>query len=154
MIANSLICNGNARILGKLYCNDLGVTNDVTFKGLTADTVTTIGALTSGGNLTVNGLNIYLGTKKAIFTNNTSDTYLRINDGGAFTAGVYFGSVAPVRVDKELQVGSSGTYFKSNSTATTIKNLVATDGAVANLTSDNAFVRDTLRVNVFEQNVV
>ena len=153
MIANSLICNGNARILGKLYCNDLGVTNDVTFKGLTADTVTTIGALTSGGNFTVNGLNIYLGAKKAIFTT-TTDNWLRINDGGAFTAGVYFGSAAPVRVDNELQVGSSGTYFKSNSTATTIKNLVATDGAVANLTADNAFVRDTLRVNVFEQNVV
>ena len=54
---------------------------------------------------------IYLNSKKAFTIN---DKWLRINDGGGFTDGIYCGS-SLLRTDGQIQVGSSGTNFYANS---------------------------------------
>lgn len=133
-ILSNLLVNGTSRLLGKLYCSDLDVSSD----------------LSINGKLSIPYTGLYIAGKKAIWSNSATDTWLRINYSN-FSSGVYFsGSV--VRTDGEFQVGSSGTYFKSNSTETRIANLVSPNGNITTLRSgsgtfDNLNVVNTLRSN-------
>lgn len=136
-ILSNLLVNGTSRLLGKLYCSDLDVSAD----------------LTIGGKLSIPYTGIYIAGKKAIWSDSATDTWLRIN-GTNFSSGVYFGS-SKLRTDGELQVGNNGTYFKSNSTATTIANLVATTGTITTLKTGtgnftNVNVSNVLRANRFD----
>ena len=68
------------------------------------------------GNTSINGTisgmtSLTMNSKVAI---KTSDSYLRINDTGAFSSGVYFGS-SVIRTDGSLQVGSSGSILNVKS---------------------------------------
>lgn len=79
---NSLIVNGSARILGTLYANNLNVSGTTTFVNISAS-----GNITATGNVTANGAlysginGLYVNNKKVIYTNSTTDTWLRINAG-------------------------------------------------------------------------
>ena len=64
-----------------------------------------------------------------------SDNWLKFNQTGNFTSGVYFGS-SVVRTDGSLQVGSNGEYFNASSSKITAgKRLFATRGVYAALGS-------------------
>lgn len=75
-----------------------------------ADDVYTDAALHIAENTAANAL-LYLNKKLAL---KGTDTWLRINDTGAFTSGSYFGSTL-VRTDGQFQVGSGGSKFYANS---------------------------------------
>ena len=94
-ILNNLIVNGSARILGKLYVNDIDVGGTASFDSISTTTLTSIGTITAGTNLYANGGYLYLNNKLAL---NGSDSWLRINPGQAFTSGVYLGT-SIVRTD-------------------------------------------------------
>ena len=136
-ILSNLLVNGTSRLLGKLYCSDLDVSSD----------------LSISGKLSIPYTGLYINGKKAIWSDSTTDTWLRIN-GTNFSSGIYLGS-SRLRTDGELQVGNSGTYFKSNSTATTIANLVSPSGNITTLRSgsgtfDDVNVTNTLRATRFD----
>ena len=123
---------------------DLVVSGNTTF-----DTITATGNITTNAAFYSSISGLYVNNKQAIFASTASDTWLRINANKAFTSGTYYGS-SVVRTDGELQVGSSGAYLKSNSSNTTIANLVAPVASIASITGtkgiyDNFQVLDELR---------
>ena len=114
-ILNNLIVYGESRLLGKLYCNDINIGNDLTVAGTTYSE----GPLHVGKNTAANA-KIFLNNKIAM---RGTDAWLRINDAGTgetkFSSGVYFGS-SLVRTDGSLQVGNNGAYLNISSSAGTI----------------------------------
>jgi len=79
----------------------LAVSGSSTFGALTASSVTSTGNITASGAF-YSGINgLYINNKQAIRTSSTTDTWLRINEGKPFSAGVFFGS-SVVRTDGEL----------------------------------------------------
>lgn len=156
MIASNLLVNGAARFLQQAYFTDISVSGTASLASLSAT-----GDITAGGNLYSTTGNLYL--KNLLAINGQSDTWLRINANNAFTSGIYFGT-SIVRTDGTLQVGSSGAYLKSNSTNTTIANLVApiatiTTGAITTLTAsdvnaNNVSVANNLHATHFDLQTV
>lgn len=156
MIASNILCNSVSRFLGQAYFTDISVSGTASLASLSAT-----GDITAGGNLYSTTGNLYL--KNLLAINGQSDTWLRINANNAFTSGIYFGT-SIVRTDGTLQVGSSGAYLKSNSTNTTIANLVApiatiTTGAITTLTAsdvnaNNVSVANNLHATHFDLQTV
>lgn len=156
MIASNLLVNGAARFIQQAYFTDISVSGTASLASLSAT-----GDITAGGNLYSTTGNLYL--KNLLAINGQSDTWLRINANNAFTSGIYFGT-SIVRTDGTLQVGSSGAYLKSNSTNTTIANLVAptatiTTGAITTLTAsdvnaNNVSVANNLHATHFDLQTV
>ena len=156
MIASNILCNSVSRFLGQAYFTDISVSGTALLASLSAT-----GDITAGGNLYSTTGNLYL--KNLLAINGQSDTWLRINANNAFTSGIYFGT-SIVRTDGTLQVGSSGAYLKSNSTNTTIANLVAptatiTTGAITTLTAsdvnaNNVSVANNLHATHFDLQTV
>lgn len=91
----NLIVTGSSRFLNKVYFSDEGVFS---------------------GDLNLANGNLILAGKTAI--RGGIDPWLRINDTNAFSNGIYCGSNT-LRTDGEFQVGSTGNYFKANSSAIT-----------------------------------
>ena len=82
------------------------------YLGLADGTAFTANSAQSGGVLYLPGIRyLSINGKTAIDAN---DSWLRINEGKAFSSGVYFGSNI-VRTDGQLQVGSGGANFYANS---------------------------------------
>lgn len=90
----------------------LQVTGGISVQGASwfKSTVTSEGPLYIGSATAANAI-LYLNKKIAL---KGIDTWLRINDTGAFKSGTYFGSTL-VRTDGQFQVGSGGSKFYANS---------------------------------------
>lgn len=97
------------------------------------------------GHSTAANAIIYMNGKEAV---KGIDTWLRINESKAFTAGIYFGS-SLVRVDGTLQVGSAGSSLNVTTSAiqlkmpTTISNTVA----ITNTTGSSSTTTGALKVS-------
>lgn len=138
------------------------------FTNTTEATSTTTGAVIISGGLSVakqlvtNGklfighanasnATIYLNNKKAI---DGKDTWLRINDDTAFTAGVYFGS-GRIRTDGNLQVGDGGSSVNITTSViqfkkpTTISSTATITGvtSVTNTTASTSKTTGALKVS-------
>ena len=82
------------------------------YLGLADGTQFTANSAQSGGTLALPGIRYFsINGKTAIDAN---DTWLRINESKAFSAGIYMGTNI-VRTDGQFQVGSSGANFYANS---------------------------------------
>ena len=125
---------------------------NITTSGLTVNgNATTTGTL-NVGNSQVNG-KISINGKVSIrdYANNG---WLGINDTGAWTSGVYFGS-SVIRTDGGFQVGGSGKIVLNTSSAkfnvpVTINNSLAAN----NITATNVTVNDTLKAFKYELNTI
>lgn len=156
-----LLVTGSSRLLGKLFCNDISVktlsaTNftatNITTSGLTVNgNATTTGTLNVGnsqanGKISING--------KVSIRDYANNGWLGINDTGAWTSGVYFGS-SVIRTDGGFQVGGSGKIVLNTSSAkfnvpVTINNSFAAN----NITATNVMVNDTLKAFKYELNTI
>ncbi len=157
----NLLVTGSSRLLGKLFCNDISVktlsaTNftatNITTSGLTVNgNATTTGTLNVGnsqanGKISING--------KVSIRDYANNGWLGINDTGAWTSGVYFGS-SVIRTDGGFQVGGSGKIVLNTSSAkfnvpVTINNSFAAN----NITATNVTVNDTLKAFKYELNTI
>ena len=157
----NLLVTGSSRLLGKLFCNDISVktlsaTNftatNITTSGLTVNgNATTTGTLNVGnsqanGKISING--------KVSIRDYANNGWLGINDTGAWTSGVYFGS-SVIRTDGGFQVGGSGKIVLNTSSAkfnvpVTINNSFAAN----NITATNVTVNDTLKAFKYVLNTI
>lgn len=163
----NLLVTGSSRLLGKLFCNDISVGNSLSVKTLSATNFTATSITTSG--LTVNGNATTTGTLnvgnsqanskisingKMSIRDYANNGWLGINDTGAWTSGVYFGS-SVIRTDGGFQVGGSGKIVLNTSSAkfsvpVTINNSLAAN----NITATNVTVNDTLKAFKYELNTI
>lgn len=157
----NLLVTGSSRLLGKLFCNDISV-KTLSATNFTATSITTSG-LTVNGNATTTGT-LNVGNSQAngkISINGkvsirdyANNGWLGINDTGAWTSGVYFGS-SVIRTDGGFQVGGSGKIVLNTSSAkfnvpVTINNSFAAN----NITATNVTVNDTLKAFKYELNTI
>ena len=163
----NLLVTGSSRLLGKLFCNDISVGNSLSVKTLNTTDFTANSIITSG--LTVNGNTTTTGTLnvgnsqangkisingKVSIRDYANNGWLGINDTGAWTSGVYFGS-SVIRTDGGFQVGGSGKIVLNTSSAkfnvpVTINNSFAAN----NITATNVTVNDTLKAFKYELNTI
>lgn len=163
----NLLVTGSSRLLGKLFCNDISVGNSLSVKTLSATNFTATSITASG--LTVNGNATTTGTLnvgnsqangkisingKVSIRDYANNGWLGINDTGAWTSGVYFGS-SVIRTDSGFQVGGSGKIVLNTSSAkfnvpVTINNSLAAN----NITATNVTVNDTLKAFKYELNTI
>lgn len=132
-ILNSLINTGESRLLGKVYMNDLDISNDLIIKGK----IETEDYINIGKNTAANAL-IYLNNKLAI---QGKDAWLRINEkvnnAQPFSSGVYFGD-SIVRTDGKFQIGNGGANIEISSSAATFK-VPTTITSTLNVNGDTTF---------------
>ena len=125
---------------------------NITTSGLTVNgNATTTGTLNVGnsqanGKISING--------KVSIRDYANNGWLGINDTGAWTSGVYFGS-SVIRTDGGFQVGGSGKIVLNTSSAkfnvpVTINNSLAAN----NITATNVTVNDTLKAFKYELNTI
>lgn len=154
----NLLVTGSSRLLGKLFCNDISVGNELTVKTLnttdfTANSIITSG-LTVNGNATTTGT-LNVGNSQAngkIFINGkvsirdyANNGWLGINDTLAWTNGVYFGKTT-VRTDGIFQVGDAGNkvLFNQSSAKFTVPVTINNSLAANNITATNVTVNGKL----------
>jgi hypothetical protein len=112
--------------------------------------ISTIGTISAAGgsltgNLDMNSNNIteisYLEGQGGNIIRST-DEWLRLNDGGTHTSGIYCGT-STIRTDGELQVGSSGSTFKASSSTLSYKNEAIPTSKGTGINSVNGFWQGT-----------
>lgn len=163
----NLLVTGSSRLLGKLFCEDINISDSLIVKTLNANDITATSVTTSG--LTVNGdatttgtLNVgnsstngklSLNNKIAIRDNGYS--WLGINDQITFGSGVYFGK-STVRTDGTFQVGDSGSRVLFNTSSAQFGVPVTINNSLAanNITATNVTVNDTLKAFKYELNTI
>ena len=138
-------------VVKTLNATDVTATS-VTTSGLTVNgNATTTGTFNVGnsqtnGKISING--------KVSIRDYANNGWLGINDTGAWTSGVYFGS-SVIRTDGGFQVGGSGKIVLNTSSAkfnvpVTINNSLAAN----NITATNVTVNDTLKAFKYELNTI
>lgn len=163
----NLIVTGSSRLLGKLFCEDINISDSLVVKTLNANDITATSVITSGltvnGNATTTGtLNVgnsatngklSLNNKIAIRDNGYS--WLGINDQIAFGSGVYFGK-STVRTDGTFQVGDSGSrvLFNTSSAKFSVPVTINNSLAANNITAKNVTINDTLKAFKYELNTI
>ena len=158
---------GSCRLLGKLFCEDINISDSLVVKTLNANDITAASVTTSG--LTVNGNATTTGTlnvgnsqtngkisingKVAIM--DYGYNWLGINDHVAFGSGVYFGK-SLVRTDNAFQLGDSGDKVLLNTTSAKFSIPVTINNSLAanNITATNVTVNDTLKAFKYELNTI
>lgn len=163
----NLLVTGSSRLLGKLFCEDINISDSLVVKTLNANDITATSVTTS--ELTVNGdatttgtLNVgnsstngklSLNNKIAIRDNGYS--WLGINDKIAFGSGVYFGK-STVRTDGTFQVGDSGSrvLFNTSSAKFSVPVTINNSLAANNITATNVTINDTLKAFKYELNTI
>lgn len=163
----NLLVTGSTRLLGKLFCEDINISDSLVVKTLNANDITATSVTTS--ELTVNGdatttgtLNVgnsatngklSLNNKIAIRDNGYS--WLGINDQIAFGSGVYFGK-STVRTDGTFQVGDSGSRVLFNTSSAQFGVPVTINNSLAanNITATNVTINDTLKAFKYELNTI
>ena len=163
----NLLVTGSTRLLGKLFCEDINISDSLVVKTLNANDITatsvTTSELTGNGDATTTGtLNVgnsatngklSLNNKIAIRDNGYS--WLGINDQIAFGSGVYFGK-STVRTDGTFQVGDSGSRVLFNTSSAQFGVPVTINNSLAanNITATNVTVNDTLKAFKYELNTI
>lgn len=163
----NLLVTGSSRLLGKLFCEDINISDSLVVKTLNANDITATSVTTSGltvnGNATTTGtLNVgnsatngklSLNNKIAIRDNGYS--WLGINDPIAFGSGVYFGK-STVRTDGTFQVGDSGSrvLFNTSSAKFSVPVTINNSLAANNITATNVTINDTLKAFKYELNTI
>ena len=163
----NLLVTGSTRLLGKLFCEDINISDSLVVKTLNANDITatsvTTSALTVNGDATTTGtLNVgnsaangklSLNNKIAIRDNGYS--WLGINDQIAFGSGVYFGK-STVRTDGTFQVGDSGSRVLFNTSSAKFGVPVTINNSLAanNITATNVTINDTLKAFKYELNTI
>lgn len=159
---------GSSRLLGKLFCEDINISNSLVVKTLNATDVTATSVITSG--LTVNGNATTTGTLnvgnsqangkisingKVSIRDYANNGWLGINDTGAWTSGVYFGS-SVIRTDGGFQVGDSGSRVLFNTSSAQFGVPVTINNSLAanNITATNVTVNDTLKAFKYDLNTI
>lgn len=163
----NLLVTGSSRLLGKLFCEDTNISDSLVVKTLNANDITATSVTTSGlavnGNATTTGI-LNVGNSatngkisingKVSIRDYANNGWLGINDTGAWTSGVYFGS-SVIRTDGGFQVGGSGKIVLNTSSAkfsvpVTINNSLAAN----NITATNVTVNDTFKAFKYELNTI
>ena len=164
----NLLVTGSSRLLGKLFCNDISVGNELTVKTLNTTDFTANSIITSG--LTVNGNTTTTGTLnvgnsqangkisingKVVIRDYANNGWLGINDTLAWTNGVYFGKTT-VRTDGIFQVGDAGNkvLFNQSSAKFSVPVTINNSLAANNITATNVTVNDTLKAFKYELNTI
>lgn len=154
----NLLVTGSSRLLGKLFCNDISVGNELTVKTLNTTDFTANSIITSG--LTVNGNTTTTGTLnvgnsqangkisingKVSIRDYANNGWLGINDTLAWASGVYFGKTT-VRTDGIFQVGDAGNkvLFNQSSAKFTVPVTINNSLAANNITATNVTVNGKL----------
>ena len=157
----NLLVTGSSRLLGKLFCNDINVGNELTVKTLNTTDFTANSIITSG--LTVNGNTTNTGTLNVgnsqangkisingkVVIRDYGSSWLGINDGYAgswLSSGVYFGK-STIRTDTTFQLGENGNkiLFNTSSAKFSIPVTINNSLAANNITATNVTINDTLK---------
>lgn len=161
---------GSSRLLGKLFCEDINISDSLVVKTLNATDVTATSVTTSGltvngnatttgtlnvGNLQANG-KISVNGKVAI--RDYGGSWLGINDGYAeswLANGVFFGK-SIIRTDAAFQLGENGNKVLFNTTSAKFSVPVTINNSLAanNITATNVTVNDTLKAFKYELNTI
>lgn len=166
----NLLVTGSSRLLGKLFCNDISVGNELTVKTLnttdfTANSIITNG-LTVNGNATTTGT-LNVGNSQAngkisingkVVIRDYGSSWLGINDGYAgswLSSGVYFGK-STIRTDTTFQLGENGNkiLFNTSSAKFSIPVTINNSLAANNITATNVTINDTLKAFKYELNTI
>ena len=159
---------GSSRLLGKLFCEDINISDSLVVKTLNANDITAASVTTSG--LTVNGNATTTGTLnvgnsqtngkisingKVSIRDYANNGWLGINDTLAWTNGVYFGKTT-VRTDGIFQLGDTGNrvLFNQSSAKFSIPVTINNSLAANNITATNVTVNDTLKAFKYELNTI
>ena len=159
---------GSSRLLGKLFCEDINISDSLVVKTLNANDITATSVTTSG--LTVNGNATTTGTLnvgnsqtngkisingKVSIRDYANNGWLGINDTLAWTNGVYFGKTT-VRTDGIFQLGDTGNrvLFNQSSAKFSIPVTINNSLAANNITATNVTVNDTLKAFKYELNTI
>ena len=155
----NLLVTGSSRLLGKLFCNDINVGNELTVKTLNTTDFTANSIITNG--LTVNGNATTTGTLnvgnsqangkisingKVTIRDYANNGWLGINDTLAWANGVYFGKTT-MRIDGVFQLGETGNkvLFNQSSAKFTVPVTINNSLAANNVTATNVTINDTLK---------
>ena len=117
--------------------------NKIIYLGLADNSIFTANSAQSGGTLSLPGVRYFVVNGKRVLDAN--DTWLRINENSAFSAGTYFGT-SIVRTDNQLQVGSGGANFYANSAGKGFFKNTLRIGTSASMTLDGNWC-EGIRIN-------
>lgn len=163
----NLLVTGSSRLLGKLFCNDISVGNELTVKTLnttdfTANSIITSG-LTVNGNATTTGT-LNVGNSQAngkisvngkVVIRDYGSSWLGINDTLAWANGVYFGNTT-VRTDGVFQVGDRGSKVLFNKSSAQFGVPVTINNSLAanNITATNVTINNTLKAFKYDLSTI
>ena len=164
----NLLVTGSSRLLGKLFCNDISVGNELTVKTLNTNDFTANSIITSG--LTVNGNTTTTGTLnvgnsqangkisingKVTIRDYATNGWLGINDTLAWANGVYFGKTT-MRIDGVFQLGETGNkvLFNQSSAKFSIPVTINNSLAANNITATNLTINDTLKAFKYDLSTI
>lgn len=164
----NLLVTGSSRLLGKLFCNDISVGNELTVKTLNTTDFTANSIITSG--LTVNGNTTTTGTLnvgnsqangkisingKVTIRDYATNGWLGINDTLAWANGVYFGKTT-MRIDGVFQLGETGNkvLFNQSSAKFSIPVTINNSLAANNVTATNLTINDTLKAFKYDLSTI
>lgn len=161
---------GSSRLLGKLFCEDINISDSLVVKTLNANDITATSVTTSG--LTVNGNATTTGTLNVgnsqtngkisingkVSIRDYGYGWLGINDGYAESwsaNGVFFGK-SIIRTDTAFQLGENGNKILFNTTSAKFTVPVTINNSLAanNITATNVTVNDTLKAFKYELNTI
>lgn len=161
---------GSSRLLGKLFCEDINISDSLVVKTLNATDVTATSVTTSGltvnGNATTTGT-LNVGNSQAngkisvngkVAIRDYGGSWLGINDGYAeswLANGVFFGK-SIIRTDAAFQLGENGNKVLFNTTSAKFSVPVTINNSLAanNITATNVTVNDTLKAFKYELNTI
>ena len=166
----NLLVTGSSRLLGKLFCNDISVGNELTVKTLnttdfTANSIITNGLTVNGNTTTTGTLNV--GNSQAngkisingkVVIRDYGSSWLGINDGYAgswLSSGVYFGK-STIRTDTTFQLGENGNkiLFNTSSAKFSIPVTINNSLAANNVTATNLTINDTLKAFKYDLSTI
>lgn len=161
---------GSSRLLGKLFCEDINISDSLVVKTLNANDITATSVTTSGltvnGNATTTGT-LNVGNSQAngkisingkVAIRDYGNSWLGINDGYAeswLTNGVFFGK-SIIRTDTAFQLGENGNKILFNTTSAKFTVPVTINNSLAanNITATNVMVNDTLKAFKYDLNTI
>lgn len=161
---------GSSRLLGKLFCEDINISDSLVVKTLDVTDVTatsiTTSALTVNGNTTTTGT-LNVGNSQAngkisvngkVVIRDYGNSWLGINDGYAgswLSSGIYFGK-STIRTDAAFQLGENGNKILFNTTSAKFSIPVTINNSLAanNITATNVTVNDTLKAFKYDLNTI
>lgn len=161
---------GSSRLLGKLFCEDINISDSLVVKTLNTTDVTATSVTTSG--LTVNGNATTTGTLNVgnsqtngkisingkVAIRDYGNSWLGINDGYAgswLSSGIYFGK-STIRTDAAFQLGENGNKVLFNTSSAKFSVPVTINNSIAanNITATNVTVNDTLKAFKYDLNTI